>query len=188
MYSDTDSVKITNARRYRKYFGQYNDWITERIQQALDYHGLQHELAAPKTKEGVVKQLGVWDMDGVYKKFKTLGAKRYMVEDQTGKISITVAGVAKSAAGYLVSQYGEDVFDEFQHGLYIPAGKTGKQTHTYIDGVRKGKVEDYQGNESRYEELSGIHLENSDYLLSLSMDYIEFLNKEMNEIESFLNL
>ena len=33
---------------------------------------------SPKTIKGETKTLGVWDFDGFYTDFKTLGAKRYI--------------------------------------------------------------------------------------------------------------
>ena len=48
-------------------------------------------------------------------------------------------------------------------------------THTYIDEERSGIVTDYLGNKAHYKELSGVHLENCDYRLSLSEIYIDYL-------------
>ena len=76
IYADTDSVKITNAEKYQKYFNDYNKNIMDKIKLCLDTRKLNIELAIPKTIKGIEKPLGVWDFDGHYEKFKTLGAKR----------------------------------------------------------------------------------------------------------------
>ena len=87
--------------------------------------------------------MGVWDYEGRYRHFKTLGAKRYMVEEENalkvnGKsynFSLTVSGVnKKSAIPYLLETYGENgIFEAFTNYLDIPPKETGKNIHTYID-------------------------------------------------------
>lgn len=80
IYSDTDSIKIMNADKHQDYINRYNTWITKRIENALDYHKLPHELARPKTIKGEEKPLGIWEKDGDYKRFKALRAKAYFYE------------------------------------------------------------------------------------------------------------
>ena len=45
----------------------------------MSYHKLDISLCTPTTIKGEKKIIGVWDYDGHYDMFKTLGAKRYMV-------------------------------------------------------------------------------------------------------------
>ena len=122
--------------------------------------------------------MGVWDFDGHYKRAKFLGAKRYMVEYDSGEISLTVSGLnKKTAIPYLLDTYGrEGIFDAFSHNLYIPPDHTGKMTHTYIDEPKSGRVTDYQGNTAYYNELSSVHLSKQDYCLSISRDYADYLS------------
>ena len=47
----------------------------------LEYYNLNPNLLSPKTVKGEIKPLGVWDFEGYYTRFKTLGAKRYLVEE-----------------------------------------------------------------------------------------------------------
>ena len=89
---------------------------------------------------------------------------------------------------------GYNPFDFFKDGMYIPAtyeieefnektGKkekkicvgTGKNTHTYIDEQRDGLVKDYLGNYYEYHVESGIHMEESDYTLSLASEFVDLL-------------
>lgn len=177
IYSDTDSVKIKNADKHKDYFEQYNKHITKQLQTALDYHGLSYDLIKPKTKTGKEKPLGVWELDGEYSRFETLGAKRYLVEyADTGEIQLTVSGLNKKiCVPYLLNKYGKDkIFDAFTNHLYIPPGETGKMTHTYIDEERKGKVVDYMGTVGEYREQTCVHLENADYSLSLAREYVDY--------------
>lgn len=187
LYSDTDSVKITNYEKHSKYFDKYNKWITSKIHKCLQINGIPVEKQAPVTNDGVVKPIGVWDNDGKYKKFKTLGAKRYIYEDDNG-LQITIAGVTKKQAKYLTEKYGDHVFENFDNFLYFPPEQTGKLTHTYIDGVRKGYVIDYQGNEQKFYERSAVHLEPAQYMLSMGTEFLEFLQMDEIEQERILNL
>lgn len=177
-YSDTDSIKVVNADKHKDYIERYNKWIIARLERAMDYHGIDRSEIAPKTIKGESKPLGVWDFDGHYKRAKFLGAKRYMVEYDSGEISLTVSGLnKKTAIPYLLDTYGrEGIFDAFSHNLYIPPDHTGKMTHTYIDEPKSGTVTDYQGNTAYYNELSSVHLSKQDYCLSISRDYADYLS------------
>ena len=122
----------------------------------------------PETIKGEKKLIGVWDYEGTYDKFKTLGAKRYLVQ-KGDKIEFTVAGVNKKAIKeYMLETYGLDgVFDAFTRSLDIPAGRTGKLTHTYIDREWQGEVVDYLGEKFPYFEKSSIHLEPAPFKISM---------------------
>lgn len=180
VYSDTDSIKILNASRHLEYIEEYNNEVIEKLEAAMEFHHLPMSLCSPKTVEGVVKTLGVWEHDASYLKFKTVGAKRYMFykwdkKAKRNKISITVAGVAKDlGADYLESSY-SDPFEAFEDGMIIPADYSGKKTLTYIDTPMFGSVTDYLGNVGTYYELSGIHMENAQYKMSMSEEYVKFL-------------
>lgn len=178
IYSDTDSIKCINIEKHFDYINSYNNTVKLKLQMAADYHKIDFELFQPKTIKGIKKLIGVWDWEtenNKYTRFKTLGAKRYMIE-QNGKINITVAGVnKKTAVPYLVKKYGNKIFDAFTNDLTIPKEHTGKMTHTYIDERKKGVVTDYLGNKNMYDEYSAVHLENAEYSLSLSQAYIDFL-------------
>ena len=150
-----------------------------------DYYKFDKKLLSPKTVEGDTKMLGIWDYEGTYSRFKTLGAKRYLLEEN-GKLQITVAGLSKqNGVNYMLEKAGNDntkVFEQFDDNLYIPANRTGKMTHTYIDEEYKFKVVDYLGKEATVNPLSSIHLGICDFTLSISKQYNEFLNNLSNGI------
>ena len=178
IYSDTDSVKFINGSDHMDFFNKYNNIVTSKIHRALDHHNIAYSECNPKTIKGVEKPLGVFDFDGQYKKFKTLGAKRYMVETDNG-LSFTISGVNKSyGVPYLLKKYNNDIdkiFKEFNNGLEFPPDATGKMTHTYIDEEISGSVVDYLGNVGTYHELSFIHLEKAEYSLSIESVYLNLL-------------
>ena len=200
IYSDTDSIKITNADAHRSVIESYNERITRKLQQACDWHGIPREALCPQTVKGVPKPLGVWDDDGTYTRFKSLGAKRYLVEKDGKKLSLTVSGLNKHIAiPYLISLHGRQVareivragglispqelrqrvytrvFDSFDDELYIPAGYTGKNLHTYIDDELSGYVTDYTGTTAEYNERSGVHLSAAEYSLKIGYLYAQYI-------------
>lgn len=209
LYADTDSSKIRNAEKHIDYINRYNDIAREKLKKALFCQGIPFEMAEPETNEGEKKLLGVWDFDGHYEKFKTLGAKRYLVKYSSdprnkkklqGKTVLTVAGVRKDTAviymDELAKYQGKDIFDIFENNLYIPTqdiyeksemckknngygkysfGISGKNTHTYIDEEKTGYVTDYLGNTEYFHELSSVHIEESDYSLSISQEYADYI-------------
>lgn len=176
VYSDTDSVKVVNHEAHDSYIKAYNEQCRLKLQRACQYHGIPFESVEPCTIKGEKKLLGVWDFEGVYDRFKTLGAKRYMTE-KDDSISLTVAGINKTAAiPYLLEKYGHDgIFEAFTDTLYVPAGNTGKNTHTYIDDEMEGTVTDYMGTVCPFHELSCVHLEESDYSLSMAITYLRYI-------------
>ena len=182
IYSDTDSIKVINIEKHIGYIEKYNIEINEKIEKCLKKYKIPIEMSRPKTIKGVEKPMGVWDYEGKYNRFKTLGAKRYMTETNS-ELSITIAGVGKSAGvKYLLHEYktNDSIFENFTEDLYFPAsyecdGKeengSGKMCHTYIDKYMGGDIIDYIGNKHFYSEQSGVHLENTDYTLSLDKDF-----------------
>ena len=177
IYSDTDSIKVINVEKHRKYIEDYNRQVKEKLKLAMEYQGLDFELTCPKTNKGEEKQLGIWEEEtknGIYTRFKTLGAKRYLVE-QNNELHLTVAGLGKSAIKYMKDKFKDRVFENFDEDMYIPKGHAGKMTHTYIDEETSGTVIDYLGNSYDYYELSSTHLEDADYSLSLADHYAKLL-------------
>lgn len=193
LYSDTDSVKIINADRHKDYFERYNREVTEKLERAMDYHHLPHELLRPKTIKGVEKPLGVWDFDGFYLRFKAVRAKAYMVygydkEKKCNDFKMTVAGLSKADAMEYLKTKGDPI-KLFQHEMYIPEtyitkdekgrevvkSATGKLTHTYIDEPFSCEVTDCKNIKAVVAERSCVHLEDANYHLSLSRSYQDFL-------------
>ena len=172
IYSDTDSIKIFNADKHQKYFEKYNKWIVQKLGKCLNYHKIPLDYISPKTIKGESKTLGIWDFDGFYTDFKTLGAKRYIFR-KDDKISITVCGLSKKSGKEFIENQ-EKPFLFFNDGMFVDCEHTGKMTHTYIDREIENVITDYLGNTAYYHEKSFIHLEKTDYLLSLSDMYIKY--------------
>ena len=182
IYADTDSVKFRNEELHTKFFEKYNEEIQEKVNNVLEFYNLPLEYARPKTIKGIEKPLGIWEFDGHYSEFKTLGAKRYFVkysydqrneEEKRGKYVLTVAGLSKKKALNYLTEF-PDPMKQFRFGMHVPPDNTGKLVHTYIDEPKMFVIEDYQGKVQRVSALSSVHLSPTDYKLSISRQYSDF--------------
>lgn len=180
IYSDTDSVKFENLEKHKAYFDYFNKLCERKLKAMCDFRGIDFEKTRPKTKEGIIKPLGVWDFEGVSELFKTLGAKRYFTYSKEKGYKLTLSGLSKkNGADYLIKSGGDNpkkVFDMFDNELTVPKTETGKNTHTYIDNRLEGVITDYRGVKSKIIALSGVHLEKAEFTLSVTKQYANFIN------------
>ena len=178
IYSDTDSIKALNYDKHLPYVNAYNKNVLQKLERMCNELKFDTALLTPKTVKGVPKPLGIWEFEGNYDRFKTLGAKRYLVQEGD-KYSLTVAGLSKAnGMDYIKTECNNDsdaIFNMFNDDLYIPSDKTGKMTHTYIDIESSHNVTDYLGNTCNEHSLSGVHLGACDFTLSISKQYLKFL-------------
>lgn len=173
LYSDTDSIKFLNYEKHKNWIEKYNKEITEKIFDMCQYKKIDFALTHPRTIKGKEKPLGVWDYEGYYDKFKTLGAKRYMIE-KNGEIEITIAGLGKKTGAKFIASH-KNPFNYFNNAMTIPKNKTGKMTHTYIDERKVAKIKDYQGHFAIVDSPSSIHLEPCEFTLDMSKQFLDFL-------------
>ena len=178
VYSDTDSIKLLNYNDHIEYINKYNDVILSKIYAMLDNYKLPRESISPKNKQGKSKTIGIWDYEGNYSKFKTLGAKRYLVLEND-ELHLTLAGLSKqNGVNYMLEQCNHNidkVFKMFNDDLYIPSKNTGKNTHTYIDYPSEFYITDYKGVKRYIKTLSAVHLEATEFTLSIAEQYKIFL-------------
>ena len=178
VYSDTDSIKIRNPENHFDYINHYNDLVVSKLKEACDFHKVKYEMIAPKNKYGKEKPLGVWDFEGIYDEFKTLGAKRYMWR-KGDKWNLTVSGVNKSTGiKYLLKirdELGVDPFDQFTFDLVVPSDYSGRLVLTYIHQPTEGDVVDYLGVPYHYQEESSVHMEPTQYSMDKVLNFIEYL-------------
>lgn len=179
VYSDTDSIKLLNYDKHKKFINAYDKDLIRKLKRMCQFHDVDFKTLAPKNVEGEEKMIGIWDYEGTFDLFKTLGAKRYIEFDGTN-VMLTVAGLSKeNGVNYMLEQSDHDVnkvFKMFNDDLHVPASDTGKMTHTYLDEERTFNITDYKGDEVEVFTPSGIHLESVDFTLSISKNYGIFLN------------
>ena len=176
IYSDTDSVKYVNPEKHKAYFDNYNSYVMEELRKASAFHKIPLEKFMPCSLDGKCHPLGVWEFDGSYKRFKSLGAKRYAVEYPDGHHSLTIAGVNKRKAIPYIEAHENDFFDFMHFGYLFNEDCCGKNLHTYIDEEKTGVLVDYLGNAYEFEELSSVHLMETTYKMTASDEYLELLD------------
>lgn len=129
VYCDTDSVKYIGEAD----FTEYNN---ERI------NASKKSGAFATDPKGVTHYMGVYEADGYYAEFKTLGAKKYAYTyEKGGKTHVTIAGVTKAKGGAELDRHGglkafkpnfvfveaggtESVYNDHpEHGVVIREGR-----------------------------------------------------------------
>ena len=193
IYADTDSMKIQNKDRYEKYIKEYNERAIEEINKCLDHYMIDRIKANPTG----VNPMGVWDYEGSYDEFKTLGAKRYGYV-KNGEFKFTISGLpnkkspnsdGKCALDWICkdNKSGKYGMDFFTNKMYIPADYSCKLTHSYIDKSFSCIMTDYLGVQSEVSELSYVHLEPQDFTMNFSEVFLKYLLGVDQQANSVLN-
>lgn len=184
LYSDTDSIKAINFKKHLPYIKQYNHDIVKKLEKCLDHYGIDKKELSPLDIDGNKHTLGVWDFEEVYKRFKTLGAKRYIIENQDGELKITIAGLPKEKGrDYLLKISGNNmtkVFNNFTNKMQVPKDASGKLTAYYDDEEKKCIIKDFQGHYTKVKSLSSVHLSKASFEMSMSEKYIKLLEQLEN--------
>lgn len=174
VYSDTDSEKCLHADRHYKYFEEYEREILRKIQLSSDWHHIPIEKFMPVSPIEGRQIIGTWKDEGEYTKFKTLGAKRYLTLSEGEGLVLTLAGANKEkSAEFLKST--DNPFKTFRENMVIDSDHSGRLISTYIDDETEGNVIDYLGIHYHYHELSSVHMEPSEYTLSRSKEFEDYL-------------
>lgn len=172
-YCDTDSIKYIDCDS--NFFNEYNKRIEERENERADMLGIPRDRFCPLDKNGIPHRLGIYDDDGQYKKFKTLGAKKYCYIDNDDKLHMTVSGVRKSAVTQL-----HDI-EDFKDGTVFDVEHAQKLIMTYVDNMppivwNKGQYDEFHSN---YQY--GICAQPTTYSLGITDDYDSILTMVQNK-------
>lgn len=150
VYVDTDSVK---------YLGDpdFTAFNAERQTDAAA-HG-----AVAQDRKGVTHYMGVLEQERTYKRFKTLGAKKYAYEYADGQLHITIAGVNKKKGAAELARAGgiEMLTEDF---VFVDGGGT----ETVYNDEDFGTVW-INGVERRISR--NVYIRPSTYTLGLGVDY-----------------
>ena len=151
VYCDTDSIKFLNMDAHKAYIEDYNSSIIRKCTECLNKLGLDPSMLAPKNKNGEIKQIGIWDYEGKYDYFKTMGCKRYLTY-KDGEFDLTCAGLEDGKGIAELTRLGtkiEDVFNRFNDDFRVDAENSGKLAHFYNDDPFEIDVVDYCGNHGK---------------------------------------
>ena len=155
VYCDTDSVK---------YIGTYD---IEKINAELREIAIKNGAYADDIK-GVRHYMGVYEDEGRYKQFETLGAKSYVYRDDNEQLHITIAGVPKSKGAAELEKMGG--FDAYKIGTIFHDGIT----ETVYHDERCYSVAEYDGH--KIEITSDIVIKDSFHQIGWSKDYTILLS------------
>ena len=157
VYADTDSVKYLGEIDWSEY-----NAIREAQSKA---HG-----AYAIDKKGKAHYMGVFEYEGEYAKFSTLGAKKYCCEDTEGNLQITIAGVGKKAGADELRRAGG--ISKFKPGFIFRDG--GGLDAVYNDDP---EIKEVTIDGHRLEITRNVCLVQGEYTLGLAGDYERLLDR-----------
>lgn len=171
IYADTDSLKLQNGFN-QNVINNYNNKVYHKIKSACYYLNLNLSAFEPKDKEGKKHRIGIFELDGKYKEFKTLGAKKYAYKDYDDNIHITVSGVPKDGAIALqtLNDFNDDFIFEFKD--------TNKLMIAYNDDMNEFNLKDYNGNKQKVIDKYGACLVPTTYKLGISEEYFNLIKND----------
>lgn len=162
IYCDTDSIKYVGD--HENDFQEKNKQIIKEAEAAGAY---------AETKSGKIKYMGVWDDDGTYEEFKTLGAKKY-VYSENGIIHSTIAGVSKKAGQKF---FGTNGLDAFKIGNVIP--DSGHLTAFYNDD----NIHQITIKGCTFTTASNVALIDNTYTIGVTDEYLDLLEKALDKCQ-----
>lgn len=186
IYSDTDSIYALNYEAHTDYIDAYNSEIYAKIIRASKAHNIIPSAFSPKTVDGKIKTIGLWEFKGISDEFKTLGAKRYL-KRSGDKYELTVAGVNKQKAlDYILAQAKKlhvSPFDIFTPNLAVPPEFSKRLDAYYEDEEFSGNLVDYTGVSAPVHEKSAVNLMPIEYSFHPAEDFVKYLKliREISE-------
>lgn len=165
VYTDTDSVKYrVGDPAIEERFAEINE---RRRALAKKWAAWSNDPA------GVPHYMGVFESEGVYSEFATMGAKKYIYRYEGGPIKCTIAGVNKRLGGPELEEAGG--FDAFREGFTFQ--KAGGTESIYNDL----KESQHLAIDSHDLEItSNVVIQPSTYTLGLTEEYRRILEDADN--------
>ena len=188
IYHDTDSVKLLHYEKYLDYFTAENKIMDDKLRKMCEFYDIDFELTRPEKPNGKRAPLGYWDFEGIYAKFKTLGAKKYAywymfnadgltIDPDHYGMHCTVSGVPPKQGSRLL----KDLHD-FRTGFRFDRERCGKKLLTYIDGCNPETVFK-DGYILNYKHA--VNIRNNSYTIGQTDEYINTI-MEINDMKGFL--
>lgn len=183
VYCDTDSIKFFNKPKHDAYIQSYNQIIVQKCEQCLKHYDIDVSELSPVTIKGVHKPLGVWDYEGKYTYFKTLGCKRYLT--YTDELDLTCAGLPNSNGVQALTSDGcsvDEAFNRFNRNFAVDAEHSGKLAHQYQDKHVQLDVVDYNGKHATIDCTSSCVLFPIPFTVNFSSDFAMYLKYKMGVV------
>lgn len=174
IYYDTDSVKAFPSKVLDLIIQNENDLVRMNLQQTAHDFDIPFEMFEPEDIKGKKHMIGLWEYEGKYQEFITLGAKRYAYRDETGELHCTISGV-NNKTGY--KALNNDLHN-FTNGLVFDYKTANKLTSVYIDDQEPFIFRDYQGKVFKATQKHSIVLQPAEYSMEVSREYDAFVNEQ----------
>ena len=158
VYCDTDSVKYIDNGKI-----DFNEYNKNRIKISESNDGYADDI------NGERYYLGLYDFEGIYKKFITLGAKKYAYIDQEDQLHLTVAGVGKSKGATELGERGG--IEQFKEGFIFR--KAGGTEAVYND---RPEIESINIDGHELKISSNVMIKQSIYTLGITGEYKKILS------------
>lgn len=162
LYCDTDSIKYRGD--HEEDFRKRNEIL---IQEALKAG------AYAETAKGEIKYMGIWEDDGDYDEFKTLGAKKYVYREGD-KITSTIAGVNKEAGSKFFEENGIEAFE-----IDTKIENSGHLTAYYNDE----NIHQITVNGETFLTASNVALLDNTYTIGVTGEYEDLILKALDNRE-----
>lgn len=133
VYCDTDSCKFISTPANKAVFVKANKLISYTNKQVaaelhLKYKDISYSDFTPSNNKGKIKELGLWDDEGTYLKFKTTGAKRYITYSAEHGLEVTCCGIAKKK---LIQHFVKLVETRKNYNISIIKDKDGEEYYFF---------------------------------------------------------
>lgn len=161
VYCDTDSVKADGD--FIQAFEELNRELREKAEAAGAY---------ADDRKGIRHYMGVFEYEGTYDEFRTLGAKKYGYK-KDGEITTTIAGVNKQRGSEFFTEYG---LDALHNGTVIP--KSGHLVAYYNDDDIHRITVDH----CEMTTASNIALVDDTYTIGMTGEYMDLLEKALKNV------
>lgn len=152
VYADTDSVKFLGTHDFTAY--------NEEAKARSIKHG-----AFAKDPAGNTHYMGVFEDEGIYEEFKTMGAKKYAFR-KDGKLGVTISGVGKKLGA-----------EELEEAGGLPAMKEG---FTFKKAGGQAAIYNDNPKDLYYNGIkltSNVALVQSEYTLGITAEYADLLKR-----------
>lgn len=176
VYYDTDSIKGFKSEELDLIIQKENDIVRRNLQQTSNDFDIPFEMFEPADIKGKKHLIGLWEYEGEYAEFVTLGAKRYAYKDMEGNLHCTVSGV-NNKTGYKALN---GSLKNFTDGLVFEYETANKLTSVYIDDQEPFFFRDYQGKIFKATQKHSIVLQPAEYSLEVSEEFDAFVEEQHN--------
>lgn len=161
IYCDTDSIKFVGD--YDNLFIEENKKTENKMKQICDKYDLDFN---------IFHDLGSWEKEYIKVKGKFLGAKRYIITDEKGVTSTTIAGLPKKSLMDYCEKHNKDPYEVFTNNMLMDMDVSYKQASTYNDVPHTDII-----NGEKMIELSSVGIFSIDFTMKLNDFYLQEILK-----------